>query len=487
MRPELRAAWWCLALSACTSSQGTPVELSFGDDMVVAAGGADTGGSGGSTSSAAGGTTTTATNSSAGGATSGGGDPGVVFGPPTVDRFTPSTGPWGTAVTIDGRDLGDASRSASLSVGASLTLTPDADEVERWTETQVVFRVPFPHEGLVALETDEGSVDAGNFTPSHEVAGTLDIAVDTDVLTSVSLENGSIALALGGDPLGIAVFDGEAWSETELPSEGVRPETLRLHADSAGELAAFALDTASPPELIGFEKTGDDWQAVPTGVLVSERTLVAGGADGASAWFSSTDGWQRARPADDVWQVDKGPIADPYASSMLPTAGATSDGALWVARARDTGSTFNDKGAPFMRQLAPDDTTFGSEFQMGNDLDDYLTSIAVVDRGRAVVVEYCGSDENLLGGPDEYECLTAGVVEDATAFRNIGAESNTVRHAFTSATRHSLTCNSSSGSQIDGETWAWPCLSVEALEIDPGGASVPVFRDAGQLLVLRRR
>ncbi|HEU5073795.1 MAG TPA: IPT/TIG domain-containing protein [Polyangiaceae bacterium] len=483
MKPDLAAAALCLALTSCTSSRGTPVELSFGEPAVTAAGGASNGGTGGSTSPA-----TSATTTAAGGTASGAaGEPGVVFGPPTVDRFTPSTGPWGTSVTIDGADLGDGSRFASLDVGAALTLTPDADAVERWTENQVVFRVPFPHEGVVTLETDEGAVEAGSFTPSHEVLGTLSIEVDTDVLASVSLGSGSVALALGGTPLGVVVFDGDEWIHTEVSTEDVRPETFRLHADSAGELAAFALSTASPPELIAFEPAGDEWQAAPTGLLVTEDTLVAGGPDGASAWFATADGWQRARPTDGVWQLDKGPIADPYASSMLPTAGATSDGALWVARARDTGSTFNDKGAPFMRQLAPDATAFGSEFQMGNDLDDYLTSVSIVDRGRGLLVEYCGSDENLLGGPDDYECLTAGVIEDATAFRNIGAESSTVRHAFTNATRHSVTCQSSEGTQLDGETWAWPCLSVEALEADPAGALVPVFRHDGQLVVLGRR
>ena len=500
MKPGLRTAGFALVLGACTSAEGTPVELSFGDATVVAAGGAENdaggaGGAGGGTTSATGGTSSDSTSSSAGGSNSSaggtdpgaGGDPGLQFGPPMVDRFSPSTGPWGTSVTIDGSDLGDATRSAELSVGADLTLTPNSDEVERWTETQVVFKVPFPHEGEVTLETDEGSVDAGSFTPSHEVAGALAVAADTDVLASVSLENGSVALALGGDSLGVAVFDGDTWLETELPSEGVRTETLRLHADSAGELAAFALSTASPPELVAFEQTGDEWQALATGVVTSERTLVAGGPDGASVWFRATDGWQRTRPIDDVWQVDKGPVTDPYASSTLPSAGATSDGALWVVRARDTGSTFNDKGAPFMRQLEPNAAEFGSEFQMGNDLDDYLTSISVADHGRGLLVEYCGSDENLLGGPDEYECLTAGVLEDATAFRNIGAESNHVNHAFASAGRQWVSCDSSTGTEIADEVWAWPCLTVETLEIDPAGAAVPVFRYDGELVVLRRR
>ena len=494
MKRSTLTSCWLLALSACTGQKGTPVELSFGDANVVAAGGAEndvggsggSGGSGGASTSAGGASTTTATTSSVGG-TGAGGDPTLSFGPPVVDRFTPSSGPWGTSVAIDGSDLGDASRTAQLSVGPSLTLTPDSAEVERWTETQIVFRVPFPHEGLVNVETDEGSDEAGTFTPAHEIAGSLPIAGDTDVLASVSLQSGGVALALSGDPLGIALFDGDGWLEAELPSEGVRAETLRLYGTSAGTLAAFALSTSSPPELVAFEATGDTWQAVPTGVLVTERTLLAGGPDGAALWFSSADGWHRVRPIDSAWQEDKGPITDPYAASTLPSAGATSDGALWVARARDTGSSFDDKGAPFMRQLAPDATAFGSEFQMGNDLDDYLTSISIVDHGRGIVVEYCGSDENLLGGPDEYECLTAGVVENASAFHSIGAETNRVHHAFASDARQWVTCHSSEGTQITGEAWAWPCLDVETLEIDPAGAAVPVFRYDAELVVLRRR
>jgi len=390
-------------------------------------------------------------------------------------------------VTIEGSDLGDASRNARLTVGADLTLAPEDDSVERWSETQVTFRIPFPHEGVVTLETDEGSAEAGTFTPAFEVVATRSISANTDVLSSVSLTNGGIALALGPSPLTVTSFDGNAWLDQELPSVDLRPETLRLHANSAGELAAFALSSDSPPELLSFEVEGGEWQVVTTDVTPTERTLLAGGPDGASVWFLSTEGWERARPIDDVWQLDKGPISDPYASSTLPTAAATSDGALWVARARDTGSTFNDKGAPFMRQLGPDATSFGSEFQMGNDLDDYLTELSIVDRGRGLLVEYCGSDENLLGGPDEFECLTAGVVADATAFRSIGAETNTVRHAFSVDTRQWVACHATEGTQVSGEAWVWPCIDVAALEIDPAGVAIPVFRHDAELVVLERR
>lgn len=491
------------ALACGTTPQGTPVELSFGDATVIAAGGTtpDSGGSsnsggssatsgsgGSSTTSGSGGSSTTNANTTTvGSGGSAGGEAPVTFGPPTITRFTPSTGPWGTSVSIEGTDLGDATRDARLTVGADLTLTPEDDEVERWSETQVTFRVPFPHEGLVTLETDEGSADAGTFTPSFEVLTAHGISADTDVLVSVSLTNRGIALVLGPSPLTVTSFDGNAWLDQELPSLDLRPETLRLHANSAGELAAFALSNDSPPELIAFEIEAGEWQVVATDVAPTERTLLAGGPDGASVWFLSTDGWERARPIDDVWQIDKGPISDPYASSTLPRAGATSDGALWVARARDTGSTFNDKGAPFMRQLAPDASAFGTEFQMGNDLDDYLTELSVVDRGRGLLVKYCGSDENLLGGEDEVECLTAGVVADTTAFRSIGAETNTLRHAFSVDARQWVTCHATQGTQIGGETWVWPCLDVAALEIDPSGAAIPVFRHDGELLLLERR
>src|SRR5690606_26883142 len=110
VKPSLFAIWLLVALGAC-SSQGTPVELTFGDDVVIAAGGAGTGGSGGSTASS----TSTSTTTAAGGTmSSAGGEPGVMFGPPMIERFAPSSGPWGTRVTIDGSDLGGASRSASL-------------------------------------------------------------------------------------------------------------------------------------------------------------------------------------------------------------------------------------------------------------------------------------------------------------------------------------------------------------------------------------
>lgn len=408
--------------------------------------------------------------------------------PPTVSRFTPGSGPWGTSVTITGTDLGSATREGSqLSLGDDLLLSPGDTEIQSWTETQIAFRVPFPHEGAVTVETAEGSVEAGTFTPHYEVAGAYDVSASTDVLASVSLASGGIALALSTSPLSILSFDGSALSTVELPDAKLRLETLRLYATDEETLAAFALSSGSPPEVIALEADANGWSATTTGVLLSEDYLVAGGPNGAAIWFLDSDGWTRARPVSGTWQIDKGPIADPYATSMLNTAGTTSDGALWVARARDTGSLLNDKGAPFMSHLGPNEMTFGSEFQMGDDLDDYLTSITVADHGRGLLVEYCGSDESAIGGPTDYECRTAGVLEDGSAFRSIGAETVQARHAFSSDSRDLVRCLGDAGHEVGGEIWLWPCLDVAAFELDPGGAAVPVFRHDGQLKIVRRR
>lgn len=490
----LLTALVCPAFACGTSPQGTPVELSFGDQQTVAAGGAEP------DSSSAGGSS--AGGSSAGGSTAGGSSAGGSAGnsaggssvvpiqhdPPTVSRFTPSTGPWGTSVTITGTDLGSAARAGSqLTLGADLVLSPDDTEIQAWAETQIVFRVPFPHEGVVEVETPEGTIEAGTFTPSYEVAGAVDVDASTDTLASVSLEPGGIAVALNTNPITIVKFDGSDWTSTELPEADLRLETLRLYSADAETLAAFALSSDSPPEIVTLEANGDGWVDAPTGVVTSEDYLIAGGPDGAAVWFLDSSGWTRARPVEGVWQVDQGPITDPYATSMLNTAGATSDGSLWVVRSRDTGSLLNDKGAPFMRHLGADDGAFGSEFQMGDDLDDYLTSISVTDHGRGLLIEYCGSDESAVGGATDYECRIAGVLADGTAFRSIGAETAHARHAFSANARGLVRCLGDMGHEVLGEIWLWPCLDVAAFELDPNGAAVPAFRHDGQLKVLRRR
>src|SRR5690606_12260412 len=147
------------------------------------------------------------------------------------------------------------------------------------------------------------------------------------------------------DPVSIVSFDGSDWLEQQLPDADLRLESLQLYGSAEGELRVVALSDAEPPQILGLTLGDSAW--TDTGIFVSDEHLLAGGSGGAAVWFHSSDGWERARPGDNVWQLDNGPISDPFASSSHNAQGATSDGALWVARSEDTGNFLDDKGAPF--------------------------------------------------------------------------------------------------------------------------------------------
>ncbi len=476
------------AVACDTEPHGARVELDFGDVSLVAAG-APGDGSGGLVNGVGGSTGTTdgGTGGDVSGSAGSGGTQVVTYGPPVVDRFTPGTGPWGTPITISGSDLGSASRSDSLlRVGSELMLSPGDAGIESWTESEIILRIPFPHEGEVTIATAEGSVVAGTFTPTHEVAAEQAIAGNVDVLSSVSLNAGSISLALSTDPQTVVTFDGEAWRTEALPEADLRTETLNLYAGDAGELRAVALSSASPPEIVELAPGASE--PVSTGVVVTESVWVAGGPDSAAVWYWATGGFYRARPVSGVWQVDKGPIANPASSEELDTAAATSDGSLWLAWARKTGPFGNDKGAPFARRLAPDVTSWGKEFQCGVDLDDRIIEIVLKPRGRGLIVDYCGVDANAIGlGPDDIECRTGVLLSTGSETRSTAREGETTRHAVDLTSRVTATCDATGGTTLVGAVWAWPCQTIGALEIDPAGAAVLVVRHDGKLKLLRRR
>jgi len=475
---------WLIACS--TEPHGTPVALSFGDVDLVAAGapGQDaTGGSGSSITSTSSGMTSTATTGVGGFA---GSDSPVNHGPPVVEGFTPASGPWGIRISISGTELGSASRNASLTVGSDLTLAPGDVGIESWTESKIVLRVPFPHEGDVSIETPEGSTLAGRFTPSYEVVAEYPISNNVEVLASVSLEAGGIALALSTNPPSIVSYAGDSWQVEELAEAMLRPETLKLYGAEGGALAAVALSTQSPPELIAFSRESAGFVAQSTGVVATEQAWLAGGPDGAAVWYLASDGFYRARPVSGTWQVDNGPVANVAASEKLTTAAATSDGALWLAWARETGTLLNDKGAPFARRY--DGSNLGKEFQCGDDLDDTIVMLDLRAHGRGLLVDYCGADANAVGvGPDQVECRTGVLLSTGSQTRSTTPESDTTKHAMDLTTRITASCDSSQGTLLNAGIWAWPCQNIAALEMDPEGAGVLVLRHDGMLKTLRPR
>ena len=244
------------------------------------------------------------------------------------------------------------------------------------------------------------------------------------------------------------------------------------------------MTAATPPEIVAFTLDSGTWSEELTGIEVTDEYVVAGAVDGAVVWYSDSDGWYRARPADDVWQVDKGPKENPYTSRDLAQVAATSDGSLITVYSKDTGSVLDDTGAPFARQMGPDADAFSSEVRVGDHVDDYLTSIDVFSRGRGLVIEYCASQ----GG----RCYWATLRQNGNMTRRSVNETEFNRHAFTNSSEAVLRCDLDLGSILAGDAdtddvWAWPCLDQAALEIDPGGTFIPVFRFEGALAVVSER
>lgn len=469
-----------------TGPEGNAVYLDFGDAEVVSFDAEPDVGTGGGSADAG-----SDAEPDAGPDAEPDADP-VVHEAPLIDSFDPETGPWGVELTLRGTDLGSETRGASLWVGDGPTLEPgDAPDIVSWSESTVVLRVAFPGEGVVTLETDEGSVDAGEFMPSFVVGEPFELDDSEQVLTSVSLEPEHVAVLIDSEPPTVAEFDGDAWSSSELADVAVREDSLALHGDSNGQLAAFALTASTPPEIVAFTLDSGTWSEELTGIEVTDEYVLAGAADGAAVWYSDSDGWYRARPVDGDWQIDKGPKENPYTSRDLAQAAATSDGSLIMVYAKDTGSVLDDTGAPFARLMGPDDDVFSSEVRVGNDIDDYMTSIDLFGRGRGLVIKYCGSVAS-SGGDDPFRCDWGTLRQNGNTTRRSVNETEFNRHAFTGSSEAILRCDLDLGSILADDTdtddvWVWPCLAQAALEIDPGGTFIPVFRYEGALVVVSER
>lgn len=465
-----------------------------------AGGGSDTGGTGGEPAEAGGGPPFSVAGRGGDGGASNPDPPGEdaatprpAHGPPDVEGFSPDEGPWGTTVTVSGSELGsDLRPGVFLTIGDSLVLDPEDDAVVTWTETQIELRIPFPHSGTISVETPEGSATVGEFPAPYLLSPVVAVEVGASVVASVSLEPGSLALALDTDPVVVVAFDGSDWTTHELPDAGLRTNSVRLYGEG-GALKAFGLTTGGSPEIVDFTQGDSGWEATSTSIVVSEQYAIAGGPDGAVVWFSVADEWTRASVGAAGWSVDKGPIADPIADEELHAATATSDGSLYLARALDTGILFDDLGAPFVSQLTPAGTDFDPEIRVGASVDDYVTSLELVDRGRGLLVEYCGSDVDPLNvtGTD-YRCYTAALT---SAGLNLKSSSNEVEfRAYHAATTNKWivgSCDRNEGTVLtEGEAatlvanLTWPCVDFGGVELDPDGAPVVAVRHAGGFSVL---
>jgi hypothetical protein len=221
-------------------------------------------------------------------------------------------------------------------------------------------------------------------------------------------------------------------------------------------------------------------------------------------WWRNANNWTRARPSGGGWAEDKGPVADPNPSGPSHAAGTLSDGSLYVAWGEDTGSTFDDRGAAAHRLLpAPvATTTFEAKVRTGGEVDDAVSGITLLDRGSGLLVRYCGTDKDPFGVTgNEVLCYVALLPGGA---KTTLSESATLRYGFGPDGQVAAHCSASKGLRlipslgsgatdpakldaVAGDTVAWPCPNVLAVEVDPVGQPLLMLEQAGKLYAPRPR
>lgn len=401
--------------------------------------------------------------------------------------MTPLSGAYGVTVTVSGQGLGSAARpGVSLTLGegdAALTLFPDDEEVVSWSEVEIAFRVPFPHGGQLAVKTPQGMALGGAFAPDWVAGSSINVPVAATVLTSLAPSANELIAAFDSDPVRVVSSDGTGWSESTLDPAGIALTTLRLFVSDDDEVRAFALSDDTEPEIVTFELVDDVWQAAASGVTVSGEVALAGGPGGAVVWSRTADDWFRVRHFAGAWAMDLGPVADPGPARSNHTAGASSDGSLYIVWDQDTGNFLDDTGAPFMQQLEPQAADFSTTVKVGDDIDDFVTSIDVLDRGNGLLIHYCGSDVDPLGlSSTGYKCRTGARSSAGASLRSWGHnESESTRYAIARSEILVGFCDEdglhvTADPATPGAAAVWPCPTLDTLEVGPQGQALLFVR-----------
>lgn len=473
-----------------------------GGGGVSVGGSAGDGGAAGSGGAGAGGVPLTAGAAGQGGQ---GGAP-LVLGPPTVESVSPLDGPYGTTITINGSFLGSSSRAGvQLRIGNAPAFVIQANSesfVESWSEDEIRFRYPFPATGEITLETPQGVAAVGDFESSWVSSSVATNAPAASVIASISAAPQTVTLLFDSTPPVLLDFGPEGAVSHAVTLNGAVPSSVRLYL-AGSNVEGIGVTDGDDPELVHLRNVDGDLVGAATGILLDDatETALAGGPDGACAWLHRADGWVRARPIGDDWVIDTPPIADVQSTSPDRAVGASSDGSLYVAWSVDTGYFLDDMEAPRLRRLDASSEEWGSSQSAGSNVDDYITSLEILDKGRGVVVRYCGSDTDPWGvSSTAYRCYDglhnpagasiARVSVDVTASRHAFSASRAVAGYCDDAETFRLRTDTDVASEPDGpvgEAIVYPCQTTTALELDPNGDFVPVVRRGTLLHMLGRR
>jgi hypothetical protein len=424
---------------------------------------------------------------------------------PQIDSMDPTSGPYGTPVTIKGVGLGNAALAGfTLAVGnqGEVTLNPqDKASVVSWTDEEIVFRYPFPAEGGVSLEGPKGDAIAGEFQPTWHVGLEISQAPAVTVLASISPAANHIVMLYDTMPLSLVDVGPDGVVEHSVTAPGVDPNSVRLYLNATKKVEGIGVSSDAVPVLVHLQNANDDLVAKATTIqLQATEHGVAGGSEGAAVWMRRAAGWFRARPGASGWAQDKGPIADPNPNAPNRTSGVSSDGSLYVAWSVDSGNFLDDMEAGQMQQLAPTATQFSASKRAGNSVDDYVTGLSLQSSGDGLVVTTCGSDVDpfALSGTDHY-CFDSLHAPSGAHLFGVTMAKTSSAHAFTHERAVAAYCSGDGSWMIQtdadlettpgaalGEVVLFPCPEAIALEVNGAGDYLPVVRWAGKTYLIER-
>lgn len=459
--------------------------------------------SGGSGQAAAATTGGTGNTGNRGGGGSGGST--APYPAPKITSMEPTTGAYGTLVTIQGEGLGNRELDGFvLAVGdqGEVALTPkDEETVVSWTDDEITFRFPFPAEGAVALEAPKGAELAGEFQPTWHIARELDKAPAASVLASISPAPDHIALLFDTMPPSLLDVGPDGVTEYAVTADDVEPESLRLYLNAQKKIEGVGVSTGAAPVIVHLQNVDDDLVAKATTVQLGATEYgVAGGSEGAAVWMRRDTGWFRARPSGATWAQDKGPIAEAHANDPDRASGATSDGSLFVAWSVDTGNFLDDMEAARMGKVAPTGAKFEGSLAAGPSVDDYVTQLTLTSSGDGLVVKTCGSDVDPFGlSGTSYYCFASLHTPSGASLLRVPLNEKSAAYAFTRERAVAAYCSSDQTWMIQtdadlatspevpvGEAVLFPCPEAVALEVNGEGDYLPVVRWAGRTYLLER-
>jgi hypothetical protein len=389
---------------------------------------------------------------------------------PIVNSMTPTSGTWGTQVTIDGANFGAVEGTTAVAfagVGAAGFV------VDTWNPSEITGRVAFPATGDVTVQSSAGTADAGTFTTSEPWAPSAPLDV-TELDQEVVLSTGDVAALysdyeLASSPT-LAVFSGSAAGAYPLDDLTVPFAAQLVEADD------------HTPEAIATKPDGTiEMYGVSSATLTSAATgltgtVLAAGRDatGVYAWINAAAGVERARPGT-TWTIDRGP----FAPAFPPVSAAiAADGTLWIAVSEPAGTNL---AYVSLQTLAPAASSFAAiERADPTSYADAISQAQITIASDGVHVLVAATAD--AGGTST--ALTPRLRTAAATWSDAPAVTGLVQYAFIATTLAAIVndAQSKTTSLVPDVTTpataqlipVWPVQS-DAVIIDAAGAAHPLI------------